>query len=66
MIELQVQDYCHGCYEFDPEVMTAQYFGAREPSHYVVCSNSSMCNNIYRHLEEKFRKETLENEHKYD
>lgn len=62
MIELQVQDYCHGCCEFDPEVMTAQYFGSMEPAHYVVCRNSSMCINIYRHLEKKFREEMLEKE----
>lgn len=59
MIELQVEDYCHGCCEFDPEVLSAQYFEVSEPFNYVICRNSSMCKNIYCYLEKKLREETL-------
>lgn len=52
MIELKVQDYCQDCPNFEAEVlkelcMAGTVFEVR-------CQNHNFCENINRHLKEKY------------
>ena len=53
MISLVVDDYCHKCKSFSPELQTA-YCGA-EPWHTVICSERDRCYQIAKYIEQKLK-----------
>ena len=56
MIHLDVQEYCHGCSEFEPEAIKSEaYFdGQRQVMDTsVVCQNKNRCSVIFQHLKGK-------------
>ena len=63
MIRLEIEEYCHECLDFNPNVIP----GHREPNGYgsgyfmtdtiVECKNRNRCVGIKRYLERQTRKE---------
>lgn len=59
MIHLEVEEYCHGCGYFDPDVNRQSLFSnniciGTETT--VRCNHRNSCKAIYRHLKEKMEK----------
>lgn len=59
MIRLEVEDYCHSCLDFSPDVTKAErYYGDGEPllsDTIVKCEYRKRCNGIRRYLEKSMK-----------
>ena len=66
MIELKVEDYCHGCPELVPDVdiLQAEDFYANEQvySTRITCKHNRRCAAIARHIRKQISKEIITNE----
>ena len=58
MIELDVEEYCHRCSDFNP-VLTRLYAGGKIHTTYIQCENKERCSNIKRFLEKENRHEEI-------
>lgn len=48
-IHIDMEFYCDGCPEMDPEVENTDYYSV------IVCKNRYMCQNIYQHIVSKLK-----------
>lgn len=62
-IHIDMEFYCDGCPEMDPEVENTEYYGdmrlvGRETT--IVCKNRYICQNIHRHIVNKLKEKEKE------
>lgn len=63
-IHIDMEFYCDGCPEMDPEVENTDYYccnmGKINRESAIVCKNRYMCQNIYRHIVNKSKEQEKE------
>lgn len=60
MIELDIQDYCQSCPEFEAKVEQSNIYANGTPYEMLTCircEHQSKCRNIKQHLEKKLKGE---------
>jgi hypothetical protein len=63
MIKLDVQDYCHDCDHFSPELKEGKWFYVKnsveryKTDSIVYCTNRDICNRLHKEFIKKYEKE---------